>query len=110
MKILRHILTAMVLVVSIQASAASSPTWEDVNALPREIVAKETADSDISALGISGGYVYISVRQTSSIKIFTILGQLVTQQQLKPGTYRIKLLQRGVYLLKAGSITRRIAI
>lgn len=96
----------------LEAAASSPRSWEEISTPPRGTVMQtdSQADSDISAAGTAGGYVYITVRQTSTVKIFTILGQLIVQQQLKPGTYRLRIESKGVYLLKAGSVTRRVAV
>ena len=59
---------------------------------------------------VKNGYIYITTQRTVNVQIYSILGQLVTQQVVQAGTTRIKAPTRGVYILKAGSITRRVTI
>lgn len=86
-------------------SAAKAPVWELVrlddtvtDADERETIETTTRD----------GVLYITVTHPVKVEIYSILGQLITSRQLKPGTVRLTLNQRGVYILKAGSVTRRI--
>lgn len=59
---------------------------------------------------VADGYIYISLKQPANVALFTILGQLIVSQHLKPGYYRFKTGTRGVFLLKAGSATRRVTL
>lgn len=102
-------LTALAVTVS---AAASQRAWEEVDNFPSPVTAivQQQPEQDDVSVAARDGYVYIAVRQTSNIKVFTILGQLIVQQQLRPGNYRFRLGSRGIYILKAGSLTRRVAI
>ncbi len=53
-------------------------------------------------------YVYISVERAETVRVYTILGQLVTQKEIQPGTIRLQLPTRGVYILKTDTATLRI--
>lgn len=70
----------------------------------------DTDESDRIDITVRDGMLLVTVNKTTTIKIFSILGQLVTQRTLSPGITRIKLPARGIYILKAGDITRRITI
>ena len=52
----------------------------------------------------------ITVNQPVNVKIFTILGKLVSSQNLEPGTYDYHLNPHGVYIIKAAEITCKVAI
>mgnify|MGYP002508217642 CR=1 FL=1 len=54
-------------------------------------------------------YVYISVERAETVRVYTILGQLVTQKEIQPGTIRLQLPTRGVYILKTDTATLRNA-
>lgn len=88
---------------------ASQRQWEEVTNLPVPAVDHNPEPDDVSVY-IFDGYVYVTLRQTTPIKLFTILGQLIVQQNLKPGTYRFRIVNRGIYLLKTDTSTRRITI
>ena len=57
---------------------------------------------------ISEKYVYISTEHAETVRVYTILGQLVTQKEIQPGTIRLQLPTRGVYILKTDTATLRI--
>lgn len=75
--------------------------------------AAQSPDSDDEArleVSVRDGVMTIVSSKALNIKIFSILGQLVTQRSIQPGVTRIKMPARGIYILKAGAITRRITV
>lgn len=80
----------------------------------------ETVRTDVSALNsvardndveikVSPGYVVVVSTQPVQIKIFTILGQVVSNENLPAGVNRLPL-SHGVYIVKVGDITCKIAV
>lgn len=105
---LSHILiVAGVLLAGTPAMGAppsqQSPRWEQVESVEAEI-------SDEISVAVRDNYVYVTVARPTTVKLFTILGQPISQVSLQPGTSRIKVTARGIYILKIGSVTRRITI
>lgn len=91
------------LTVPATAAPAQKSRWEQV----------ETAPGDLSeelAVVVRDNYIYVTVYRPTAVKLFTILGQPVSQVTLPAGTSRFKVAARGIYILKAGSTTRRITI
>lgn len=84
--------------------SAQAPRWETVQTIVSEL-SDETFD-----VAVREQYIYVFSPQPVSIKLFTILGQLVSQGSLPAGTSRLRLNSRGIYILKAGDVTRRINI
>lgn len=90
-------------------AVAKSPQWDVV-------AVADSADNGRNDLGQRetveivnrDGVLYITVDRPMKIEIYSILGQLITKRQVAAGTVRLALGQRGVYILKAGSTTRRI--
>lgn len=108
---IRRVALAFFAALAISASAlASTRSWEEVDRFPAPQSVENVVGQEDISVAAHDGYVYVNVRQTSDVKVFTILGQLIVRQQLKPGVYRFRLGSRGIYLLKAGSLTRRITI
>ncbi len=104
-KMLRHIIVlAVTLMVS--AAAAASLRWELVSPAP----AAELAEDEHVEVLVDKGAVYITVNKPMPVKVLTIVGQIVAQDNLQPGTSRLKLSARGIYILKIGSATKRISI
>ena len=94
---------AAALTVPATAAPAQKSRWEQV----------ETAPGDLSeelAVVVRDIYIYVTVYRPTAVKLFTILGQPVSQVTLPAGTSRFKVAARGIYILKAGSTTRRITI
>lgn len=111
----RHILTfALLLTVSAAIPAAAAAPqqsrkaqWEMVESLPADLVEPQNEHVEVI---VRDGVIYISTPRPAQVKLFTILGQLVAQAQVAPGTARIRPAGRGIYILKAGSFTCRVTI
>lgn len=86
--------------------SATTPQWEE---LPRQADVEVVEQDDIE-IKAQDGYVYITTARPVTVKIYTILGQLVSSEDIPEGTYRKKISSRGIYILKVGSMTRRISI
>lgn len=56
------------------------------------------------------GTIIITTSHTLPIKIFTILGQLVNSETLSPGTSQYSVPAHGVYIIKAGDLTCKVAL
>ncbi|MDE6814361.1 MAG: T9SS type A sorting domain-containing protein, partial [Duncaniella sp.] len=55
--------------------------------------------------------IYVTSQHQVSVKVFTILGQLISQETLPAGTHRLQMSAKGIYILKIGTnITRRVTI
>lgn len=102
-----HALIAAVAFLLILPLSAGAKGWEtvrtDVSSL--NSVAR---DSEVE-VRVSPGHVVVSTSQQMPIKIFTILGQVVADDSLPPGTSRLPL-PHGVYIVKVGEITCKIAV
>lgn len=106
MKIWRHILIACLLLGTIP-TAEGAVKWEYVSAA---VTTEESADTDRLEVMVKDGYIYVETSRPVTIKLMSILGQLVSQQNLPAGVSRIKMSARGVYILKAGSYTKRVSV
>lgn len=85
-----------------------TPKWEQVS-LDRDAI-RDPSDSERVDVSVRDGYIYITTARSIEIKVFTILGQPVAQRKVQPGTVRLFLPAKGIYILKAGDITRRLNI
>lgn len=79
--------------------------WERI-----ENLRDDPAEGERIDVAVRDGYVYVATNRAVTVKVCTILGQVVSQSKLQPGISRIKLKQRGVYILKAGPVTKRVNI
>lgn len=104
-RIIPLVVAAVALMAPVAVAAPSqSSRWETV-----ERVVEELSDERLD-VAVRDQYVYVFTPQPVNVKMFTILGQLVSQASLPAGTSRFKVPTRGIYILKAGTITRRITI
>lgn len=99
--------TAFLGAVASPAQAPEKPRWEHVEA---PAPSAELSRGEAANVRVQDMHVYIELDQPSSVKLFTILGQPVSQAQLPAGTSRFRVSARGIYILKIGSTTRRITI
>ena len=87
-------------------AAGRAPVWEVVELRdPKPDSAQRAEGPEVE---IREKYVYISTEHAETVRVYTILGQLVTQKEIQPGTIRLQLPTRGVYILKTDTATLRI--
>ncbi len=112
---MRRILITLLLALAATISAsAASPRWEGVDALPPAVTESLRPAPSPSPQGVaytvSDGYIYIYSPAPVQVKVFTILGQLISQETLSQGSHRLRMNSRGIYLLKVGESTLRVTI
>lgn len=89
-------------------AAESASGWESVKSDLRD--AKSVIkDSEIEILTTSSCIIVNSPHKVH-IKVFTILGRLVSEETLPPGVSRLNVGAHGVYIIKVGEITCKVAI
>ena len=104
-KMRRLILTcAVLLCICYGANAASA--WERTGGKAQI----ERVEGDAPEVRVSEGYVYVTASRPTTVKVFSILGQLISQETIQPGISRFRLPSRGIYILKVGTMTKRITI
>ena len=113
-KSIRHIIIALVLgtfgagATTAQANGGT-PQWEIVTQTENSDNARDDLSTkETVEITTRDGALYITVDRPMKVEIYSILGQLITSRKVQAGTIRLTIAQRGVYILKAGSTTRRI--
>ncbi len=81
--------------------------WETVRADVSGL-SSVARDNDVE-IRVSPGHVVVIASQPVQIKVFTILGQVVSNESLPAGTSRLPL-SHGVYIVKVGDLTCKIAV
>lgn len=105
MKHCLRILLTLCLLLGTPASLSLAASWELI-----ELARVDTSVEERIDVEVRDTYIYLTTNKPVTVKICTILGQLVSQEKISAGVSRIKLGQRGVYILKAGTVTRRVNI
>lgn len=106
-KYVRYISVALLLCCGTGAAVCAAPQWEVVNATSDESYV--SAAPERLETTVRGGYLYVTTNRPVNIRLFTILGQLVSSRSLPAGTSRIRLATRGMYILKSENTARRIS-
>lgn len=94
----------MAMPVASRQAAAVPVRWEQVEVMETD------PGNDYVAVAVRDNAIYVTVAAPTQVKLFTILGQPVSQATLQAGTTRLRVAAKGIYILKAGSVTRRITI
>lgn len=109
---MRRLLTILVVALWAIAASGAGPRWESVDMPPRipPAIEQRTDEGAAVSVTVSDGFIYVATSRPLPIKVFSILGQLISQDTLQPGYHRLRISARGVYILKLGSATRRVTI
>ena len=54
--------------------------------------------------------IMLNINQTSKIEIFSILGRLLSSETLPPGSYEYRVESHGIYIVKIGDMTCKVAL
>lgn len=98
---------AAMIIMAALSSPASAKGWEAVRTDVSQL--KSVAHDSEIEIRVSPGQIVVSSSHQVQIKIFTILGQVVSDETLSAGVSRMPL-SHGVYIVKAGDLTCKIAV
>ena len=107
---MRKLLLILTLFTATVISTGAQSVWEEMEQHPAGVSVERTDTADYLEITVKDGYVYVTTSKPVTIKIFSILGQLISQKQIPAGTSRTHITARGIYILKAGTTTKRITI
>ena len=94
---------------SVAQSADNADMTEDNYVFQVQSLNSDQSDDEIEIYS-SDGYIYIRSSKKQSAKVFTILGQLVFNGNVGPGLTEIQMQPRGIYIVKVGSVTQKVAL
>ena len=101
-------LVILLLAVATFAAPAAAPSWEAVDAPSHARVA--VINSDKVEVAAGEGYIYVFSAKPVNVKVFTILGQLVSSSTLPAGHHRLRISTKGIYIVKIGTATHRVIL
>lgn len=90
--------------------AAQSPVWEEVNTSSAPNVGLTLETEQQTEIIVKNGEIYIQTAKPVTVKLFSILGQLISQKELAPGLHKLRFNSKGIYILRAGTQTRRVTL
>lgn len=109
-RIIRKILILSVIALAAVPCAFASRSWETVKVSERvsqSRVVKQTQDIEVRA---SRGTIYVTTNKSVQVRVFSILGQLVSQETLPAGTSMLHLDMHGVFVVKIADMTCKVAL
>ncbi len=101
---------SIILALGLGNTALAEVQWHETN---REVQGKAINDprtSDGIEIYGSKGTITIVTTKRITVRVYTILGQMVSQAILQPGTSELRLGSRGIYLVRIGNMTHKVAI
>lgn len=86
----------------------AAPRWEPMHAdiSIAKSVSKE-ADKEILSMP---SVILLNLHQQEKVEVFTILGRLVVEESLPPGSYQLNVEGHGIYIVKIGDLTCKVAL
>lgn len=95
-------------IVATVPAMSATRTWEPVKTerADAKSVIRET-DIEIKA---ASGVIIVNCNHQTQIKIFTILGRMVSNETLPAGKSQMQLPAHGVYIVKIGDLTCKVAV
>ncbi len=101
---------ALSIMLGLGNMALAEVQWHETN---REVQGKSLNDprtSDGVEIYGSNGVITIVTPKRITVRVYTILGQMISQATLQPGTSELRLGSRGIYLVRIANITQKVAI
>ncbi|MCM1162832.1 MAG: hypothetical protein NC339_01045 [Muribaculaceae bacterium] len=108
---MRQILAILLLTAAIAVCTGASPRWEAVNVPPVAATSAEPGrETGLVDVSVRDGYIYVHTNAKETVKVFTILGQLISSETLPAGTHRLRMSAKGIFILKTDTATRRVTL
>ena len=108
-KILKYCLTAGVLFCAAYSYAHNDhKEWHEAQAISGNFKAV-TAQPDIEVFS-APNVVMVKLNRPTEVRLFTILGKLISSQRLEPGIFEYKLDSHGIYIIKTEDTSCKVAI
>lgn len=110
MKLAKRLSLVFIMSVGIAFGSFAAPKYWEA-ARTEHVNASKTVMRDVEyEVKTGSGQVVVQANHPVQIKIFTILGRLVNSETVPTGTYRFQLPAHGVYIVKIGEQTCKIAV
>lgn len=108
-KCTRFISVLIVALIGVVGAQGAPKGWEPVRSEHVSTAKSVMKDVEFEVKTTSGAIV-VQNNQPVQIKIFTILGRLISSETLQPGSARFTLPAHGVYIVKIGDLTCKVAV
>ena len=104
------VILALVLSLGLENAALAEVQWRETNKDVQGKMWNDPRQSDGIEIYGRNGTITIVTPKRINVRVYTILGQMVAQATLQPGTSELRLGSRGIYLVRIGNLTQKVAI
>lgn len=110
MKVRRVVKLLIVFTLSVFSLALQTYAkgWEVLKT--EKVQTQHVASNSEIEIKAARGVIYVNTSRHLNIKIFTILGSRIAEDTLAPGSYQFTVPTHGVYIIKAGDLTCKVAV
>lgn len=106
---LRSLIAVILFLCAVASPAvAYAKGWEPLRS-QRSDVRKIGGDTELE-IKATRGVIVIETSRPVTVKIFSILGSVIAHDTLQPGVYQFLVPTHGVYIIKAGDLTFKLAL
>lgn len=110
---IKKIISSLVVAVAIATgtmdiNAAPQRSWEPLKTERNDT--KQIVKEQEIEIRTAKGMIIVSTSRPTPIKVFTILGQIVSSETLPAGTSQLSIPGHGIYIVKTGSLTCKVAL
>lgn len=108
--VIRKILIFSMMAITAMPCAIAARSWESVKTSDRvqqSRVVKQTSEIEVRA---SRGTIIVTASRPVQVRVFSILGQMVSQETLPAGTSMLQLDMHGVFIVKIADLTCKVAL
>lgn len=106
---MRKRMLALMAGVMVALAAAAAPAWEEVTSPQPSVVQLFEMEGPTEVI-VKDGYIYIWSQKPVTAKLFSILGQQIHSETVPAGLHRLRLNTKGIFILKAGTLTKRVTL
>lgn len=108
-RICSYILLACICALVFTSEMSAAKSWESVRQerISEGRVVLRTSEIEVSTLP---GTIMINATRTVQVKVFSILGQLVSSETIPVGVSQLHLNTHGLFIVKIGDLTCKVAL
>lgn len=108
---MRNRLAILTIVIGLAMSniAVAQLQWRETREVPGRSLTDPRLTDGIEIYG-SNGVITIRTTRRIQVRVFTILGQNVSTATLNAGTSELRLGSRGIFIVKIGNLTQKVAL